>query len=118
MEYVPKEETFFEEFYNDLKEYKQLRVLVIIVAFFTLVFCCVGFRQLWRKSIRRLKCIRKCFRGNKTAHFHEHKHGGGHGHDHAHGHGHGDVHNNHGEDKKIGEMKEDTVVTEECGGHA
>ena len=44
MEYVPKEETFFEEFYNDLKEYQQLRVLVIIVGFFTIVFCCVGFR--------------------------------------------------------------------------
>ena len=74
MEYRPPETNFGEEFMKDLKDYKQFIIIMYIILVFSVIFCCLGFRVLWKKRIRRMKCIRKFFISNKTAHFHQHTH--------------------------------------------
>ena len=87
---------------KDLNDYYQLRVIVIIVAFFSTIFCCLGFKILWKRRIRRMKCLRKYLFRNKTAHFHEHTKI-----DVAQI---GKINNNHGFDQKIGVLELMTPV--------
>ena len=61
---MEERKSIYSEERKGILEYNIVRVAVLILGILIMVCCLICFRKIWKSTIRKWRCIRRCFRND------------------------------------------------------